>query len=38
MMPFVHDDGGRIAAGYKGTTGDCAPRAHEALLAAAVPQ
>lgn len=24
---FVHNDGGRAAAGYKGTTGDCATRA-----------
>lgn len=26
-MLFVYDDGGRAAAGYKGTTGDCACRA-----------
>lgn len=26
-MKFVYDDGGREAAGYKGTTGDCACRA-----------
>lgn len=26
-MLFVYDDGGRKAAGYKGTTGDCACRA-----------
>lgn len=25
--PFVFDDGGREAAGYRGTTGDCAVRA-----------
>jgi hypothetical protein len=27
MIPFVRDDGGRAAAGFKGTTGDCAVRA-----------
>ena len=27
MTTFAHDDGGRAAAGYKGTTGDCAVRA-----------
>jgi hypothetical protein len=26
-MKFVHDDGGRAAAGYKGSAGDCAARA-----------
>ena len=26
-MKFVQDDGGRTAAGYKGNTGDCVPRA-----------
>ncbi len=26
-MPFQYDDGGRAAAGYKGTTGDCVVRA-----------
>src|SRR5581483_11873081 len=26
-MMFVHDDGGRAAAGYKGRAGDCAVRA-----------
>jgi hypothetical protein len=26
-MQFVHDDGGRAAAGFKGTTGDCGTRA-----------
>lgn len=26
-MEFIHDDGGRADAGYKGTTGDCATRA-----------
>jgi hypothetical protein len=26
-MTFVFDDGGRVAAGYKGTTGDCVTRA-----------
>lgn len=26
-MPFVRDDGGRIAAGYKGSAGDCVVRA-----------
>lgn len=26
-MKFVYDDGGRSAAGYKGTTGDCVCRA-----------
>jgi hypothetical protein len=26
-MKFVYDDGGRAAAGFKGTTGDCAVRA-----------
>lgn len=25
-MPFVHDDGGRAAAGYKGMTSDCVTR------------
>jgi hypothetical protein len=24
---FIHNDGGRLAAGYKGTTGDCVTRA-----------
>lgn len=27
MNKFVYDDGGRQAAGYKGTTGDCVVRA-----------
>jgi hypothetical protein len=27
MTHFVYDDGGREAAGYKGTTGDCVTRA-----------
>lgn len=27
MMDWVYDDGGRAAAGFKGTTGDCACRA-----------
>lgn len=26
-MQFIHDDGGREAAGFKGSTGDCACRA-----------
>lgn len=26
-IPFVHDDGGRAASGYKGSTGDCVTRA-----------
>lgn len=26
-MPFVRDDGGRKAAGFRGTTGDCVTRA-----------
>lgn len=26
-MPFEYDDGGRLAAGYRGGTGDCAIRA-----------
>lgn len=26
-VPFVYDDGGRAAAGYKGDTGDCVTRA-----------
>lgn len=26
-MPFVHDDGGRAAAGFKGNVGDCVARA-----------
>ena len=26
-MAFIHDDGGRAAAGYKGLTGDCVARA-----------
>jgi hypothetical protein len=26
-LPFVYDDGGRAAAGYKGETGDCVTRA-----------
>jgi hypothetical protein len=26
-MKFIHDDGGRAAAGYKGETGDCVTRA-----------
>ena len=27
MIEYVYDDGGRAAAGYKGTTGDCVCRA-----------
>lgn len=27
-LPFVYDDGGRAAAGYRGTTGDCVTRAY----------
>lgn len=27
MTPFVHNDGGRSAAGYKGSTSDCVVRA-----------
>ena len=26
-MKFIYNDGGRVAAGYKGTTGDCVARA-----------
>lgn len=26
-MNFIHNDGGRSAAGYKGSAGDCVPRA-----------
>ena len=26
-MEYIHDDGGRVAAGYKGKTGDCVTRA-----------
>lgn len=26
-MKFIHNDGGRAAAGYKGSTGDCVTRA-----------
>lgn len=26
-LPWVHDDGGRAAAGYRGQTGDCVTRA-----------
>lgn len=26
-LPYVYDDGGREAAGYRGSTGDCVPRA-----------
>lgn len=26
-MKFVHNDGGRVAAGFKGKAGDCVPRA-----------
>lgn len=26
-MPYVHDDGGRAAAGFKGSAGDCVARA-----------
>jgi len=26
-LPFVYDDGGRAAAGYRGSTGDCVTRA-----------
>lgn len=27
MIPFIKDDGGRAAAGFKGNTGDCVTRA-----------
>lgn len=27
MIPFEHDDGGRVAAGFRGSTGDCVTRA-----------
>jgi hypothetical protein len=27
LMPFIKDDGGRAAAGFKGITGDCVTRA-----------
>jgi hypothetical protein len=27
LMTFVHDDGGRVAAGFKGHAGDCVVRA-----------
>jgi hypothetical protein len=27
MIPFEQDDGGRAAAGFRGTTGDCVTRA-----------
>ena len=26
-LPYTYDDGGRLAAGFKGDTGDCVPRA-----------
>ena len=35
MVQFVYDDGGRAAAGFKGTAGDCAVRA--AAIAAEIP-
>ena len=34
-MPFVYDDGGRAAAGYKGKAGDCGTRA--VAIATGVP-
>jgi hypothetical protein len=34
-LPWLHDDGGRYAAGYRGETGDCACRA--IAIAAAMP-
>ena len=33
-MDFVYDDGGRQAAGYKGSTGDCVVRSIYAARAA----
>lgn len=27
LLPFVYDDGGRVRAGFRGLTGDCAVRA-----------
>ncbi len=27
MSTFIYDDGGRVAAGFKGSTGDCCVRA-----------
>ena len=35
MVQFVYDDGGRAAAGFKGTAGDCAVRA--VAIAAKMP-
>jgi hypothetical protein len=35
MVKFVYNDGGRAAAGFKGTAGDCAVRA--VAIAAAMP-
>lgn len=35
MMPWVEDDGGRAAAGYKGSAGDCAVRS--VAIAAEMP-
>ena len=35
MVKFVYNDGGRAAAGFKGTAGDCAVRA--VAIAAAIP-
>lgn len=35
MTRFVYDDGGRAAAGFRGTTGDCATRA--AAIATGLP-
>jgi hypothetical protein len=32
MVQFVYDDGGRAAAGFKGTAGDCAVRAVDGAL------
>lgn len=31
-LPFVHDDGGRAASGYRGDAGDCVVRAFSILL------
>lgn len=35
--PWTYDDGGRAAAGYRGTTGDCVTRAIAIVLADALP-
>ena len=34
MINFAYDDGGRAAAGFKGTTGDCVVRAISIALQA----